>query len=76
MGKRKQEESAGNELGFDRRNYVLFAVAMAVIIIGWLALARGSITFAPFTLVVGYCVLVPAAILVGIREQDESPRGK
>ncbi len=58
-----------DDLGFDRRNYIVFAVALAVIIAGWLALARGSITFAPVVLVLGYCVLVPAAILVGIGDR-------
>lgn len=60
------------ELGFDRRNYVLFAVALATIVIGWIALGKGSITFAPIVLVIGYCVLVPAALLVGIRDDDRA----
>lgn len=53
-------------LGFDRLNYILFAVALAVIIVGWLFLGSGSITLAPVLLVLGYCVLVPAALLVGM----------
>jgi hypothetical protein len=49
---------------------VTFAVALATIIVGWLALGRGSISLAPILLVVGYCVLVPAAILLGIRDRE------
>ena len=48
---------------FGRRNYILFGVAFVVIAIGYVFLAQGSITLAPLLLVVGYCVLVPWAIL-------------
>lgn len=48
---------------FRRINYVLMAVAMAVILGGFVALARGSITLAPILLVLGYLVLVPIALL-------------
>ena len=64
---RTRKQSDG--LAFDRRNYVTFALALATIIAGWLALGRGSITLAPPLLVAGYCVLVPAAILLGIRDR-------
>ncbi len=64
-----------DDLGFDRRNYITFAIALAVIIGGWLTLAQGSITFAPIVLVIGYCVLVPAAILIGIRDHSSGAGG-
>ncbi len=55
---------------FGRRNYKLAAAGLAVIAIGYVLLsippADGflSLTLAPLLLVVGYCVLIPAAILV------------
>ena len=36
---------------------------MAAIFVGYADLARGGMTIAPILLVVGYCVLVPLAIL-------------
>jgi len=50
---------------FGLKNYLLFAIAMATIIIGFIQLANGSITAAPILLVVGFLVLLPLAIVVG-----------
>jgi hypothetical protein len=51
------------EIPFGRKNYVLFGVAAAVILAGYYALSRGSITLAPILLLAGYLVLVPWGIL-------------
>jgi hypothetical protein len=40
-----------------------WGVAMLTIVLGYADLARGGMTIAPVLLVVGYCVLVPLAIL-------------
>jgi len=49
---------------FGPRNYLVFALALVVIIVGYITLGSGSMTLAPFLLVVGYCVLIPVAILI------------
>ena len=41
---------------------VLATLAAAALVLGFIDLARGGISIAPSLLVVGYCVLVPAAI--------------
>lgn len=46
-----------------RRALVLRIAAAAALLLGYADLARGGITFAPLTIVLGYAVLVPAAIL-------------
>jgi hypothetical protein len=57
-------------LPFGRRNWILFGASLAVIGLGYVLLsippADGflSLTAAPILLVGGYCVLLPAAILV------------
>ena len=48
---------------FTQKNLLLFVIALAVIVLGHISLGMGSITFAPICLVVGYCVLVPLAII-------------
>ena len=53
---------------------MLFAAGLAIIVVGYILLsippADGflSLTLAPLLLVVGYCVVIPAAILVKDRE--------
>ncbi|MFQ5499238.1 MAG: hypothetical protein ACE5FH_06170 [Candidatus Zixiibacteriota bacterium] len=67
MAKLKKTVAAEHEeirWPFGRRNYILFAVALAVLVYGYVELGIGSMTLAPLLLVIGYCVLIPAAILV------------
>ncbi len=49
---------------FGKRNYIAFAIAMIVIIIGYVTLSQGSITLSPILLVLGYCVLIPVALIL------------
>ena len=45
------------------RSAILWAVALLTLLLGFADLARGGETLAPILLVIGYCVLVPLAIL-------------
>jgi hypothetical protein len=49
---------------FDRP-LVWWSLAAASLLLGYADLARGGETIAPVLLVLGYCVLVPVAILRG-----------
>jgi hypothetical protein len=40
-----------------------WALALGTLAIGYADLARGGVTVAPVLLIVGYCILVPLAIL-------------
>jgi hypothetical protein len=46
-----------------RRSWVYWTVATLVLLAGFADLARGGETLAPILLVIGYCVLIPLAIL-------------
>jgi hypothetical protein len=45
------------------RTWLWWGLAIAAILLGFADLARGGTTIAPILLVLGYCVLVPVAIL-------------
>jgi len=45
------------------RTWLWWGLAIAAILLGFADLARGGTTVAPILLVLGYCVLVPIAIL-------------
>ncbi len=64
MGER---QSSG--LGLRPINYTLLGSAVVAIVSGYVLLDRGSVTAAPILLVFGYIVLIPAALLVGLRER-------
>lgn len=51
--------------GLGRLGLALLGAALAAIVLGYVLLDRGSITAAPLLLVLGYVVLVPAALLAG-----------
>jgi len=67
----KKVKKAEDSLGFGKLNYVLMAVGLGMIILGYVFLATGDITAAPILLVIGYCAVLPAAILIHGRSKKE-----
>ena len=61
---RKETQAVRDVISFSTRNYWFFGAGFASIIVGYIALSKGSITLAPILLVAGYCVLIPLAILL------------
>jgi hypothetical protein len=59
----RQSSSSNGRISRRTRSISLWAAALAVIVIGFADLAIGGTTVAPILLVLGYCVLVPIAIL-------------
>lgn len=59
----RAEAASGVDLPFGPKNYILFGLAAAVILAGYIFLSRGSITLAPILLLTGYLVLIPWGIL-------------
>ena len=61
---------------FGKINYQLFGIGLVIIILGYILMITGkteslqSIKIAPLILIVGYCVLIPAAILVKPKNKD------
>ena len=45
------------------RGFLWWGIALLTIVLGFADLARGGETVAPILLAIGYCVLVPMAIL-------------
>ncbi len=68
---RKLKESG---VPLTKRNYQLFGIASLIILAGYWALAQHpvdgflTLTLAPLFLVIGYCVLIPLAIIVGNKD--------
>ncbi len=63
-GQPYMEDTQGLIKSFSQKNLVLFLVSLLVIIGGHIALGMGSVTLAPIALVLGYCILVPLAIIL------------
>jgi hypothetical protein len=51
------------EAKWSSRPLLWWVIAIVVLLAGYADLARGGETIAPLLLVIGYCVLVPLAIL-------------
>jgi hypothetical protein len=49
---------------------------VVVILVGYLLLGRGSITAAPLLLVIGYCVMVPLAIVLWTKKPEDRQQSK
>ncbi len=48
---------------FASRRSFLIVLGLVAIVIGYIFLARNSISLAPVLLVLGYCVLIPLALI-------------
>ena len=55
---------------FGKINYQLFGIGLFIIILGYIIMVSGetesiqSVKIAPLILILGYCILIPAAILI------------
>jgi hypothetical protein len=60
------------DLGFSwgAINSLLLGLGLAALLAGYIALSKGSTTLAPVLLVTGYCVLIPASLLVRARNGE------
>ncbi len=65
--KRTKPEGRSGWLAFGPVNAALLGLGLAMIAAGYVLLDRGSVSAAPVLLVLGYAVLVPAALLFGLR---------
>ena len=67
--KRKPQKPKGPVTALTTVNYILFGVAVVLMIVGYYFLSIGpadssqSMTIAPIVLVIAYCVVVPLAII-------------
>ena len=63
MPKSERSIQPAGDSGERSRTWIYWGLAAAALLLGFADLARGGETIAPILLVIGYCVLVPLAIL-------------
>lgn len=68
--KKSKVVQSTTELPFGKKNWMYLGAALASIVLGFIALASGSITLAPILLVLGYCVLIPVGIMIKDKPAD------
>ena len=65
----KEQKPVGETSIFGKTNKILFGVAIGTIMTGFYLLGEGpadnplSLTYAPILMVIGFCILVPVAIM-------------
>ena len=57
-------EPRGGTVRFSPRNWILLALGLLSIVVGYVLLGGGSIVAAPLLLVLGYVVLIPLGIVL------------
>jgi len=71
----KKKAKVEEVLPLTKYNYMILALGIAVIIIGFIVMAAGgvegfaSLVLAPILLVAGYCLIIPFSILYKKREK-------
>ena len=63
MPKSERSTQPARDAGVRSRPRLYWGLAAAALLLGFADLARGGETIAPILLVIGYCILVPLAIL-------------
>ena len=72
----KNNKTLFHSWSFGKINYQLFGIGLLTIMLGYLIMATGktdsvqSIKIAPIILIIGYCIIIPAAILVKSKNKD------
>ncbi len=74
--KRKPEQAVLKTPRFHLVNWLLLGTAVVLIGLGFLFLWNGSITLAPVLLVLGYCVVIPVALLLRIKNKTSDAQAK
>jgi len=69
-------ENRSDTAPFGTINYILFAAGLIVITAGWFLLRAGHISLSPLMLILGYCVVIPVAIILKPRSGKSSSPGK
>ncbi len=72
----QQTRPRQGSLVLGQRNVLLIVAGIIVIVAGYMLLGRGSITLAPLLLVIGYCVMVPLAILMWTRKPGDKRQSR
>lgn len=68
--KKTSEIATTEKWPYGKRNYIIFAAALIVIVVGFILLGQGSETFSVILLLLGYCVLIPAALIMKDKDAD------
>lgn len=77
----QKKKSVTHALPLTARNYQILGVALLCIVLGYVALSQEPwdgtlpLVVAPILLFLGYCVLVPVAILYRRRDEQTSDQG-
>jgi hypothetical protein len=74
----KKRTSLERHLPLGRTNYILMVTGIVIIIIGYACMLEGSVDgilpiyIAPVLLILGYCVVIPVALLYKKSDVDDS----
>ncbi|MCU0329521.1 MAG: DUF3098 domain-containing protein [Candidatus Kapabacteria bacterium] len=79
---KKQQKSSNWTMPWTKRELIGLGVGIGVIVVGYLLMSTGlsdgnwdnplAVSVAPVVLVIGYCVIIPVAIMLGSFKKDAS----
>ena len=77
MKEKTRKSRKGEGLSYGSRNYNIFAIGLLVIILGFVLMTKGpadsflSLTLSPILLIIGYCIIIPLAILYRPKQKQQ-----
>lgn len=80
--KTKRTFSSPFNIYWTKKNYLLLALGIAVIVIGYIFMSMGSwnsfpsLFISPVLLIIGYLIILPASILYKSKKEEENKEGQ
>ena len=68
--RRRKQWHSEDRILLSTTNYLLFAIGVFLILVGFVVLAAEKLVLASFLLVLGYCVFIPLSIFWGIGGEE------
>ncbi|MCD6595767.1 hypothetical protein J7L68_08870 [bacterium] len=68
----KKNWHSEKHLSLNSTNYILLVIGVVSIIVGFIFLELEFLTLSPIFLILGFCVFIPASILMGINSNSDT----
>ena len=64
------KEQKKDRLGLSAANYIIMAVAIVVLTLGYIIMGQNEISLSPIMLIIAYVIVIPVSLMVKFKKKD------